>query len=61
MKSKNKNKVPKLAKTRLSDLTPKKDARAGKYRGAGPGPAPTPPFVTPPVAPVATSKKQYTL
>ena len=24
-------KVPKSAKTRLSDLTPKKDARGGKY------------------------------
>jgi len=30
MKSKNKNKVGKSAKTRLSDLTPSKDARGGR-------------------------------
>ena len=35
MKTKN-NKVRKSAKSRLSDLTPKKDARGGKF-------APTPP------------------
>jgi len=35
MKKKTKNnKVPKSAKTRLSDLTPKKDARGGKYAPA---------------------------
>jgi hypothetical protein len=46
------NKVPKSAKTRLSDLTPKKDARGGKVRPdggpagtAGAGPAGTPPGV----------------
>jgi hypothetical protein len=39
MKTKTKhNKVPKSAKTRLSDLAPKKDARGG-------GPEPTPPGV----------------
>jgi hypothetical protein len=44
MKSKTKNnKVPKSAKTRLSDLTPKKDARGGKAGRGLPG-------VTPPVA-----------
>ena len=32
MKTKTKNnKVPKSAKTKLSDLTPKKDARGGRY------------------------------
>ncbi len=42
MKSEAKNsKVPKSAKTRLSDLTPKKDARGGV--------APTPPGVMPPI------------
>ena len=47
MKSKNKNKVPKSAKTKLSDLTPKKDARGGKYPAAAVAarPAPTPPFI----------------
>jgi len=65
MKTKTKtNKVAKSAKTRLSDLTPKKDARGGF--------AATPPSVrkssdigrTPPIArlPVAsTVKRQYTL
>jgi|GraSoiStandDraft_23_1057293.scaffolds.fasta_scaffold1614060_1 hypothetical protein len=65
MKSKNKNKVPKSAKTRLSDLTPKKDARGGKaYPAApGPGPAPTPPIYNPPSSSGASStvKKQVTL
>ena len=43
MKSKNKtSKVPKSAKTRLSDLTPKKDARGGRYLAQEP--APTPPI-----------------
>lgn len=32
-----KNKVPKSGKTKLSDLSPRKDARGGK-RGAGTGP-----------------------
>src|SRR5437899_2207928 len=37
MKSKNKNsRVPKSGKTRLSDLTPKKDARGGVQRYGGP-------------------------
>ena len=64
MKSKTKNnKVPKSAKTRLSDLTPNKDARGGKYQpypdgGPTPGPAPTPPYVTPPIA--ASGKKRLT-
>jgi hypothetical protein len=45
MKSKKKNnKVPKSAKTRLSDLTPKQDARGGGYI------APTPPVNNPPRA-----------
>jgi hypothetical protein len=49
MKSKTKNnKVPKSAKTRLSDLTPKKDARGGYI-------APTPPIRPPSV----TSKKRH--
>jgi hypothetical protein len=55
MKTKTKNnKVQKSAKTRLSDLTPKKDTRGGKYVA---GPAPTPPIKYP----VSTPKKQYTL
>ena len=71
MKSKTKNnKVPKSAKTRLSDLTPQKDARAGKYGHPvdavpGPGPAPTPPIFNPPPSSGASSsitvKKQVTL
>jgi len=36
-------KVPKSAKTRLSDLTPKKDARGGLV------PQPTPPVYHPPI------------
>jgi hypothetical protein len=48
MKSKNKNsRVPKSGKTRLSDLTPKKDARGGRFAtppggvvNAGPGGTP---------------------
>jgi len=65
MKTKKKNsKVPKSAKTRLSDLTPKKDARGGfaptppsvrKSSDIGR----TPPFVRQPVA--STVKRQYTL
>jgi len=42
----NKSKVPKSAKTRLSDLTPQKHPRGGKLPGgiaAGGGPAATPP------------------
>jgi hypothetical protein len=64
MKSKTKNnKVPKSAKTRLSDLTPKKDARAGKQYPAapGPGPAPTPPIFNPPPSASSAVKKQVTL
>ena len=41
MKKKTKNnKVPKSAKTRLSDLTPKKDARGGKNAPDGVGRTP---------------------
>jgi hypothetical protein len=62
MKSKTKtNKVPKSAKTRLSDLTPQKEARGGKYPAAvapGPGPAPTPPGFNPPSA--SLRKRQIT-
>ncbi len=64
MKSKTKNnKVPKSAKTRLSDLTPKKDARAAKgYPAApGPGPAPTPPSYNPPPSASGAVKRQVTL
>jgi hypothetical protein len=41
-----KNNVPKSAKTRLSDLTPKKDARGGKDPQAAVTiePQPTPPY-----------------
>jgi len=46
------SKVPKSAKTRLSDLTPKKDARGGYI-------APTPPIPMPRIS--APSKKQVTL
>jgi len=54
MKTKTKNnKVPKSAKTRLSDLTPKKDARGGKYAPASmvrpSDPGRTPPVQIPPV------------
>jgi len=54
MRNKNKenSKVPKSAKTRLSDLTPQKQARGGKIPGGiavGGGPAPTPPGQFPPV------------
>jgi len=55
MKSKNKNsRVPKSGKTKLSDLTPKKDARGGVQRYGGPpagggaggaGPGGTPPGI----------------
>ena len=61
MKTKTKNsKVPKSAKTRLSDLTPSKDARGGKILPDG-GPSKvgqTPPYVTPPVA---NNPKLYTI
>jgi hypothetical protein len=39
------NKVPKSAKTRLSDLTPKQDARGGKIAPAGPVPRASDPRV----------------
>ena len=46
-KSKENTKVPKSAKTRLSDLTPQKHPRGGKVpggiAGVGGGPAATPP------------------
>ena len=52
MKSKTKtNKVPKSAKTRLSDLTPKRDASGGAV--------PTPPIYRKPA--LSSAKKQYTL
>jgi hypothetical protein len=55
MKSKTKNnKVPKSAKTRLSDLTPKKDARGGYI-------APTPPNVRLPSSSTAKKHRQVTL
>ena len=63
MSNKKKNKVPKSDKTRLSDLTPKKDAPGGIIQPTPPGglaarggPAPTPPGVIPP-----PSKKHLTL
>jgi hypothetical protein len=60
MRTKNKNsKVPKSAKTRLSDLTPKKDARGGKPHPTGPGPGLTPPIYNPPSA-SSTVKKLVT-
>jgi hypothetical protein len=61
MRTKNKNsKVPKSAKTRLSDLTPKKDARGGKPQPTGPGRTGlTPPIYNPPSA-SSTVKKQVT-
>jgi hypothetical protein len=63
MKSKTKNnKVPKSAKTRLSDLTPKKDAVAGKFKpdaAKGPGVGLTPPIYNPPSA-SSTVRKQAT-
>jgi hypothetical protein len=58
MSNKKNNKVPKSDKTRLSDLTPTKQARGGKLAPGG-NPAPTPPYVTPPVA--AAPKKHLTL
>jgi hypothetical protein len=66
MTTKNKNnKVPKSVKTRLSDLTPKKDARAGKYAplaSKGPGVGLTPPIFNPPPSSGASStvKRQVT-
>ena len=47
MRNKNKenSKVPKSAKTRLSDLAPKREAPGGR---AAPGGAPTPPILNPP-------------
>jgi hypothetical protein len=48
MSNKNKDKVPKSDKTRLSDLAPQKQARGG-------GVAPTPPGLIPPVKKVAAS------
>jgi hypothetical protein len=53
MRNKNKedSKVPKSAKTRLSDLTPKRNAPGGivvPTPPGGGGPAPTPPVLRPP-------------
>jgi len=58
-KKKQNSKVPKSAKTRLSDMRPKKDARGGQA-APGPGPAPTPPIYNPPSA-SSTGKNQLTL
>ncbi|PYK24659.1 MAG: hypothetical protein DME59_12490 [Verrucomicrobia bacterium] len=56
MKTKKKNsKVRKSAKTRLSDLTPKKDTRGGKYVADI---GRTPPYKLPVASAV---KRQYTL
>jgi hypothetical protein len=52
-KKKQNSKVPKSAKTRLSDITPKKDASGGG------GPAPTPPIYNPPSASSTPVKKQF--
>jgi hypothetical protein len=55
------NKMPKSAKTRLSDLTPRKDTRGGKW---APGVNDADPGRTPPIAarPAAsTYKKRATL
>jgi len=65
MKSKTKNnKVPKSAKTRLSDLTPQKDAVAGKLKPdavKGPGVGLTPPIFNPPPSASSTPvRKQVT-
>ena len=59
-KKKQNSKVPKSAKTRLSDLTPKNDARGGRlpFRDANPGGAAG--IATPPSA-SSTSKKHVTL
>jgi len=59
MKSKNKNKVPKSAKTRLSDLAPKKDARGGRLPEApypDGGPQRAPPGLA---SPVTSPRKKY--
>ena len=66
MTTKNKNnKVPKSVKTRLSDLTPKRDARAGRFKPDAVGgkiPPGTPPiFNPPPSASSSPVKKQATL
>jgi len=61
-KKKQNSKVPKSAKTRLSDITPKKDARGGQLPVVkGPGPQPTPPIYNPPSASSTPVKKQLTL
>ena len=52
------SKVPKSAKTRLSDLTPKQDAHGGKIAPGG-GPAPQP--VDPSRAATSIRKKHVTL
>jgi hypothetical protein len=62
MKSTKKNsKVPKSAKTRLSDLTPKKDARGGKYPAAAGGVGLTPPYNPPSASGVVKPRKYATL
>ena len=64
MKTKKKNsKVPKSAKTRLSDLTPKKDTRGGKLapRISDADVGRTPPIAGPPVASSSFRKQQYTV
>jgi hypothetical protein len=44
MSNKNKDKLPKLGKTRLSDLTPQKQARGGRIPEGGGGPGTPPAF-----------------
>ena len=62
MKTKKKdNRVPKSAKTRLSDLTPRKDTRGGKYvPRASDEVGRTPPIARQPVA-ASNTKRQLTL
>jgi hypothetical protein len=60
-KKKQNSKVPKSAKTRLSDIEPKKDARGGQLPVVGGGPQPTPPIYNPPPSASATGKQQPTL
>jgi hypothetical protein len=47
MSNKNKDKVPKAGKTRLSDLRPEKQARGGRIPEGGGGPDTPPSFFHP--------------
>jgi hypothetical protein len=63
MKSKTKNnKVPKSAKTKLSDLTPRKDTRGGKWAPGinDTGPIGRTPAIVPPQVGTSRYKKQAT-